>query len=118
MSKNKLFNYLRIMVPYYIPIAIVGAFVGITGSGGIFDFNILLSFLSLSLLVGAFNTFNGIADYRIDKINKPKRPVPSGRISRKVAFLYAIILYTLSLSIASQINVLVYDAQEPNSEVF
>ena len=104
MKKNKLFNYFRIMVPFYIPIAIAGAFVGITGSGGIFDLNILLAFLSLGLLVGAFNTFNGIADYRIDRINKPYRPIPSGKISRKTAFFYAIILYALSLLIASQLT--------------
>ncbi len=96
--------YIKITVPYYIPVAIVATFVGITTSGGIFDFNALLAFLSLSLLVGAFNTFNGIADHRIDEVNKPYRPIPAGKISKKAAFFYAASLYCISLTISSQLG--------------
>jgi len=102
--KLKSFDYFHLAVPYYIPIAIMGAFVGITTSGGIFDYSVLWAFLSLALLVAGFNAFNGIADHMIDKINKSYRPIPSRKISRKSAFFYSIGLYTLSLLIASQLS--------------
>lgn len=98
-------EYLKVTVPYYIPIAIMGAFVGITASGGLFNYNILLAFLSLTFLVAAFNTLNCVIDVNVDKINKPHRPIPSGKISRKNALLYSLILYALSLISAYQLTI-------------
>jgi len=103
MPKN-IFNYIRVTVPYYIPIAIMGAFVGITSSGGIFNYSIILAFLSLTFLVAAFNTLNCVIDVNVDKINKPYRPIPAGKISRKNALIYSLILYALSLAIACQLT--------------
>lgn len=102
---NLLFDYLKITVPYYMPIAIIGIFVGIATSGGVFGYNALLSFVSVAALIAAFNTFNGVTDFMIDLINKPQRPIPSGKISRKAALLYSFILYALSLLIAYQLTV-------------
>ena len=104
MKKNKFLDYIEMTVPFYIPISIAAAFAGITSSNGVLDFNVLLAFLSLSLLVGAFNIFNGISDRKIDQINKPKRPIPSGRITIKEAFILSVILYFISLLVASQLT--------------
>lgn len=97
-------DYLRITVPYYIPIAIMGIFVGIATSGGVFNFNVLLSFVSISAMIAAFNTFNGVTDFKIDLINKPNRPIPAGKMTRKTASLYSVILYAISLAIAYQLT--------------
>jgi geranylgeranylglycerol-phosphate geranylgeranyltransferase len=97
-------DYVKVTVPYYIPIAIMGIFVGIATSGGIFNYNALLSLISIAALVAAFNTFNGVTDFKIDLINKPHRPIPSGKITRKIASLYSGILYIISLSIAYQLT--------------
>ncbi len=97
-------DYFKITVPYYIPIAIIGIFLGITTSGGIFNYNVLFSFISVSTLVAAFNTFNGVTDFEIDLINKPYRPIPNGKISRNGALLYSAILYVISLLIAYQLT--------------
>jgi len=45
-------------------------------------------FLSLGLwfLVAFANAHNDIADFEIDKINRPERPLPSGKISIKAAY--------------------------------
>jgi len=104
LKSNLLLNYFRVTVPYYIPIAIMGAFVGMTASGGIFTYNILLAFLSLAFLVAAFNTLNCVIDVSVDKINKPHRPIPAGKISRKNALIYSLILYALSLISAYQLT--------------
>jgi geranylgeranylglycerol-phosphate geranylgeranyltransferase len=83
----------------------MGAFVGITSSGGIFNYSILLAFLSLAFLVAAFNTLNCVIDVNVDKINKPHRPIPSGKISGKNALIYSLILYAISLAIAYQLTI-------------
>jgi geranylgeranylglycerol-phosphate geranylgeranyltransferase len=97
-------DYFRITVPYYIPIAIMGIFVGIATSGGAFNFNVLLSFVSISAMIAAFNTFNGVTDFKIDLINKPYRPIPAGKMTRSNASLYSLILYAISLIIAFQLT--------------
>ncbi len=97
-------DYFRITVPYYIPIAIMGIFVGIATSGGAFNFNVLLSFVSISAMIAAFNTFNGVTDFKIDLINKPHRPIPAGKMTRSNASLYSLILYAISLIIAFQLT--------------
>ena len=104
-------EYFKVMVPEHSLLAIGGAFVGIAVSGGIINYNALLAFISLVLLVGGFNTFNGVTDFKIDLINKPFRPIPSGKINRKNATLYSILLYTIGLYISyhlTQQYVLIY----------
>jgi geranylgeranylglycerol-phosphate geranylgeranyltransferase len=100
MARIELSEYVRITVPYYIPIAIISIFLGIATSGGIFNLNVLLSFVSVSFLIAAFNTFNAVTDLKIDAINKPHRPIPKGKISRKSALVYSFLLYVLSLVLA------------------
>lgn len=97
-------KYVRVTVPYYIPLALAGAFVGITISGGMLNLSALSAFLSLTFLVAGFNVYNGITDFKIDLINKPYRPIPSGKITRKQAFAYTIILYVLSWIFAYQLT--------------
>jgi geranylgeranylglycerol-phosphate geranylgeranyltransferase len=104
MSKGNSADYFRVTVPYYIPIAIMGIFVGITTSGGTLNYNALLSFVSIAALIAAFNTFNGVSDFKIDLINKPHRPIPSGKISRNFASIYSLSLYIISLLIAYQLT--------------
>jgi geranylgeranylglycerol-phosphate geranylgeranyltransferase len=97
-------DYAKVTVPYYIPIAIIGIFVGIATSGGTLNYNVLLSFFSIATLIAAFNTFNGVTDFKIDLINKPHRPIPSGKMTRKIASFYSLILYLISLIIAYQLT--------------
>lgn len=93
-------DYLKVIVPQHIPLAICGAFVGIAVSGGVLNYSSILAFISLILLVGGFNTFNGVTDFKIDLINKPFRPIPSGKITRQYATFYSIILYIIGLVLA------------------
>lgn len=93
-------KYVKVTVPQHIPLALSGLFVGIAASGGLLDFNALLAFISAILLVGGFNTFNGVTDFKIDLINKPFRPIPSGEMRRIQATLYSILLYVIGILIA------------------
>lgn len=72
---------------------------------GAFPFlNAGLVFLVVFLVSGAGNAINDYFDIRIDSINRPERPIPSGRIKVKEAFYFSCILFTLGILIAFSIN--------------
>lgn len=56
--------------------------------------------LIVFLFTGAGNVINDYVDHKIDAINKPERPIPSGRISLKTAAIYSIILFIISIIMA------------------
>jgi 4-hydroxybenzoate polyprenyltransferase len=99
------FKYIRITVPYYIPIAVLGLVAGaVLTTGALPDFRIVYAAISLAFLVGGFNTFNGVYDKQIDVINKPRRPIANGKISEKAGIVYAFFLYIISFAFAFLIN--------------
>lgn len=61
---------------------------------------ILLGALSAACLNAASNIVNQYYDLEIDRINKPARPIPSGRISPFAALIGCVILYALSAVLA------------------
>lgn len=66
------------------------AVLGLAIASIIFGINIIslqfaLAATAAFLICGGGNAINDYFDYKIDKINKPNRPIPSGKISRKSA---------------------------------
>jgi 4-hydroxybenzoate polyprenyltransferase len=53
-----------------------------------------------AVLNGASNALNQIYDLEIDRINKPKRPLPSGRISLREAWIFTLTAYVVALVLA------------------
>lgn len=66
--------------------------------------SIALGSLMAALLNGASNALNQIYDLDIDKINKPHRYLPSGKISMKEAWIIASVLFIVSLLLAGLVN--------------
>lgn len=61
----------------------------------IISFQFTLAAIVAFLICGGGNAINDYFDFEIDKINMPKRPLPSGRISRKSAlYLFWIVSIT------------------------
>jgi 4-hydroxybenzoate polyprenyltransferase len=58
---------------------------------------VLLGALCATILNAASNTLNQIADLAADRINKPHRPLPSGRVSVAEAKTLALVLYLLGV---------------------
>jgi geranylgeranylglycerol-phosphate geranylgeranyltransferase len=58
------------------------------------------------LVTGAGNIINDYFDHKIDAVNKPERPIPSGRISLKKALIYSTALFAMGILIAFIINIL------------
>lgn len=63
-----------------------------------------LIFLAVFFIAGAGNTINDYFDIRIDSINRPERPIPSGRIRLKEALYFSYILFALGAILAFSIN--------------
>jgi geranylgeranylglycerol-phosphate geranylgeranyltransferase len=77
----------------------------------IIDFNhgipIILGFITVLFATSGGNVINDFFDYKIDKINKPERPIPSGRISLKNAKNYSYSLFIISTILSILISYLV-----------
>jgi len=54
---------------------------------------ILFACLAVFLITSGGMVINDYFDYKADKINKPKRTLPSGKISKKTALTYSLILF-------------------------
>jgi geranylgeranylglycerol-phosphate geranylgeranyltransferase len=67
---------------------------------GNIDGRILLALFSGILIHSGGDVINDIYDREIDKICKPKAPIPSGRMSVKAAWLYLLLLVSIALPIS------------------
>lgn len=110
---SKLLIYLKFLRPFTLfPPAIGMVSGGITAFGAYpkcefsqeIALNITLGSLMAALLNGASNALNQIYDLEIDKINKPHRYLPSGKITVKEAWTIASMLFILSLILAGLVN--------------
>lgn len=68
-------------------------------------FNMIIGAIAASLLNAASNCINQYYDYDIDVINKPNRPLPSGRISKSTGLKFGLVLYVIDLILALLINI-------------
>jgi 4-hydroxybenzoate polyprenyltransferase len=65
----------------------------------------LLTYPAIGILMAAVfnagsNALNQIYDLEIDRVNKPKRPLPSGRLGLRGAWVFTIVTYLLALGLA------------------
>ncbi|MDI9614972.1 UbiA family prenyltransferase [Methanothermobacter sp.] len=63
---------------------------------GRFDVDVLLACIVVFTATGAGNVINDYFDHEIDRVNRPSRPIPSGRITRRAAGIYSILLFVLA----------------------
>jgi len=59
-----------------------------------------LIFITVFSITGAGNAINDYFDAGIDAINRPYRPIPSGRITRNCAFRFSIVLFASGIMIS------------------
>ena len=104
-----LLAYIELARPLNGVIAFISA-----GLGGMFagshtldtftDMKLIYVCIAALLLLSAGNAINDFYDYNIDRINKPKRPLPSKRIPRLHALIFATILLTIGIGLGFLIN--------------
>ncbi|MHC1594411.1 MAG: geranylgeranylglycerol-phosphate geranylgeranyltransferase [Methanotrichaceae archaeon] len=66
----------------------------------------MLVFLAVFVVTGAGNAINDYFDREIDRVNRPQRPIPSGRIEPETARAWSVLLFASGCLLASQINLL------------
>ena len=69
---------------------------------------LIVGALLYSALNGASNSYNQVYDLEIDRINRPKRPLPSKKLSTKEALGFTFFVYSLGLIIAFFISFLFF----------
>ena len=104
-----LIAYLELARPLNGIIAFISAWLGgMFASQGrienLVDIRLLLVSVSALVLLSAGNAINDYCDYNIDRINRPQRPLPSGRIRRADALIFAIVLIVIGIWLGALIN--------------
>ncbi len=65
---------------------------------------VLIGALASMLANGASNAINQVFDIDVDRINKPERPLPSGRLTRKQAGIFGGAIYAASVILSYLVN--------------
>ncbi len=104
-----LIAYLELARPLNGSIAFISAWLGgMFASQGnmesLVNIRLLLVSIAALVLLSAGNAINDYCDYNIDRINRPRRPLPSGRIRRRDALIFAIILTVIGIWLGTLIN--------------
>ena len=73
---------------------LVAAGTGVAGHG----WALLLGCVVVSTFMAAGNALNDLADREIDRVNHPRRPIPSGRVSPRQAAAFAAILWAVCIA--------------------
>ena len=101
--------YLEILRPHNCVMAGVAVIAGVAiASGDPFSASSLIAFAVALLVCGAGNIVNDYYDYEIDKINNPRRPLPSGRMSLQTAHRYAVALFLLGVALTLAISIPIF----------
>lgn len=99
---------LEILRPMNCLVSGVAVIIGVIISSGmfssVFSLPVLFAFFSCFLICGAGNVINDYYDVEIDRINAPNRPIPSGRMTREFAGLYARFLFLAGIVFAYYTN--------------
>lgn len=91
--------YLEILRPGNAVMAVIAIILMMIISGN-FTLSPILAAFVVFVVTGGGNVINDYFDYKIDAINKPQRPIPSGRVSRKSAGIYSILLFVVGIAVA------------------
>lgn len=75
-----------------------------TGSGTRVLLNLAIGALMAALMNAGSNGLNQIYDLEIDRINKPERALPSGRLTLKEAWWFTVATLAVGLFLASLVN--------------
>ncbi|MFH1978408.1 MAG: UbiA family prenyltransferase [Candidatus Aenigmatarchaeota archaeon] len=97
-------NFKNLVLPQYLIVILFSLFSSYIVISGTLSLFLVLPFLAISFAMFALNITNNIVDIDLDKINKPKRPLPSGKMSVKEAKMLVVVCVFLSLLFSSLTN--------------
>ncbi len=86
--------YLEIIRPGNAVLAVIAVLL-MAVITGVFNTTVLIACIAVFVITGFGNAINDYFDHKIDAVNKPERPIPSGRISLNAAGYYSMVLALL-----------------------
>lgn len=113
-------GYVELIRPLNGVMTALAVFVGALIAGGLGFFTnegLYLAMLAAFLIAGAGNTINDVVDVGTDRINRPKRTIPSGRISKRTALAFSVLLFLIGIVLAGMINFIIFIIAIANSFV-
>ena len=90
--------------PANVAIVIASVAVGSFLSGGPLSSAVLLASVSAAFILAGGNCLNDVFDVGTDRINRPQRPIPSGRVSAKAALTCGWGLLAVGTGLSSMIS--------------
>ena len=112
MSGARAAAFLELSRPFTLVAPALGFASGAASAAGAFPREVFSRDLMVFPLIGltmaavlnaASNALNQICDLQIDRVNKPRRPLPSGRMSLAEAWLFTAFAYAAALILAWQV---------------
>jgi geranylgeranylglycerol-phosphate geranylgeranyltransferase len=97
--------YLEILRPFNALMGVIAVLLVAIISGN-FNIYVPIACAIVFIFTGAGNAINNYVDHKIDTINKPERPIPSGRISLNAAATYSITLFIIATIMAFAIGII------------
>lgn len=64
-----------------------------------------IAMLAAFLISGAGNAINDYVDVEADKVNRPSRPIPSGKVGKRAALAFSILLFLVGIALSLFINI-------------
>jgi geranylgeranylglycerol-phosphate geranylgeranyltransferase len=93
-------GYWRIIRPVNSIVAGLAAALAYLLATGTIIPGVILLIVIVILITGAGNTINDYFDLAIDRVNRPDRPIPSGKVTPSGAIIFAGILFTFGILVS------------------
>ncbi len=103
---TRVWAYLQLMRPANIVTAWADIFTGFAASGAALEFPLAWLLLATTGLYGGGVVFNDVFDAELDAVERPERPIPTGKASRFGATVLGIVLLTVGILAAAQVSLL------------
>ncbi len=102
---EKLWGFIRLLRPEISILGMICVYIGAIASGSpYFSNDLMLAMIAVFFIGAGSMPFNDYFDYEIDKINHPKRPLPSGIFKPIYGLYIGIIFFIVGLSLSLLIN--------------
>ncbi len=98
--KQKIIAGIEVIRPLNGVIAAVSVLIGAALTKQGITQTVWLAIISCFLITGGGNAINDMVDKDIDRINRPERPIPSGRLSGKEVVILSLFLCILGIALA------------------
>jgi len=99
-----MFSWLEMLRPLNCAMSSVGVLVGGVLVAETLSLPLLIAAAAAFLIAGAGNSVNDVFDVESDRINRPRRPIPSGRMSKNLAAGLTLALFGAGILLAAWVS--------------